>query len=283
MMMDFKIDNDNNILILDYNKILKYDSIGHFKSQTKFNYTNSKLALSPHQFLTLPNEVFYFWRGSFAMEENKSNLHALYKANKKGEIIGEYFKIERDIKGWITRFYEYKKDHYYMQSITGNDTIYSLSEEGVNAAFKVDFGKNALPSDYLPKAFQIGQKLYEINTTTNYCTGINNILESSNLLYLSFISNNRIRHALYSKETKKIRTGTILFDLIPSSIGFRTVNSETNEFISIIDAYNLDLIFENKLKTTIKYLKNDSLILEKLKNRSDLSNPIIVVYKLNKF
>ena len=284
---DFKFDNDGNLLILDFNKILKYNSSnGKFISDFKFNYLNSKnLQLNPLQFIPLNDEGFYFWRGSFGVEDsNCNNMFALYKANKKGEIVDKYFKLERPMLGSINRFSRYSANCYYMQTFQGNDTIYSISEKGVIPTYAIDFGKRAVPNNYLPKGFKgLGKIYFDMRENLGYCHDIDNILESKDFLYFTFLCKGGRGEALYSKKSGSIKVGKYLFHSLPSAVGFRCFNRDKNEFISIMDDYSVSDIIEGKTENEKYYSLFDKQIMKAIENKSDISNPCLIVYKLKGF
>jgi hypothetical protein len=282
-LRDFKIDEDNNILVLDFNKVIYFDSTGKYIKNIRFNFLTDKALLNPLQFIPLKNREFYFWRGSFGIKsEQKQNLFGLYRISGN-KITNQYFEIKRSIPGGQNRFFKNLHNGYYMQSFQGNDTIFLLSNEGVLPAFYVDFGKRKIPNGLLPYGYEgIGEKYYNLEQQ-GYCFSINNILESKTYLYFTFTCHEGWGMVLYSYYSGSTVVSEFFYNRSPTSMVFKAYNQQKDEYISVMDDYYM---LSDVMKTTTdtnQLSRYDKQLLHEIRNKSQLVNPFLVHYKLKKF
>jgi hypothetical protein len=284
---DFEIDEKGNILLYDWLKILKYDKSGKFLDYLDLKHLrNEKNNLSPHQFVPLGDGGYYLWTGDVGINNNSNLEHfGLYRVDSKGKLMAKELPMERANIGFINRFYRNIQGGYYIQTLEANDTIYSISENGIFPAYFVDFGKKAFPKDFLPKEFNdMGKVYYEVLNKTDYCNMVHDIAENNDLIYFSFRSGTNFHEVLYSKKSKKVKTGKILFKSHPTSVGRMASNPETGEFISIMSDVAIAMLDFDNVNNHAFFTKTDKKIYEYFETiKDDYKNPFLIVYKLKKF
>jgi hypothetical protein len=284
-LLDFKITEKGEILILDWLKIVRYDKeVNHIENFSLSNSRTNENGFAPNQFIPLSDNGYYFWTGSGGMKgELNLDHYAIKRFNKDGDIISKELPLSRSTLGYWNRFYKNLSGGYFVQSIEANDTIYSLNEDGLIGKYFVNFGKNSFPENYLPKRFNgMGKVYFETGKSTNYCSTIHNITESHDMLFFNFHSNNKTFEALYSKNSKKTLVGRTFTR--PTAIGFQSFNQKTNEFISIMSDMSIALLQDERKDYEDEYSKTDKKLIEYIDStQGKFSNPFLVTYKLKDF
>jgi hypothetical protein len=283
--LDSKIDKNGDILILGWLKVLKYDQNGNFLNSRDYKHLRTKKnGFSPLRFTPLKDEGCYFWTGDIGLGQMANNDHkALKRVNADGEMISKDILMDRAIVGYSNRFYKNTSDGYFMQAFQGNDTIYSISEQGAIPTYFVDFGENRIPPSYLPKKFDgMGKVYYDMHNNTDYCTSIHNIIESKDYIYFMFRSRNKMFEALYLKKNKSVKVGEAY--KTPVTNGIEGYNPKTNEYISIFSDLAVATINENRSKYKTKYSQIDRKILDYIDStKGKFNNPFLVTFKLKRF
>ena len=73
-LRDFDIDEEGNIYILDFQKILKYSEEGEFLEKYSFKFNRDDVIYcNPLRFSLCGKENFYIWAGSSGLKNNKNN------------------------------------------------------------------------------------------------------------------------------------------------------------------------------------------------------------------
>jgi hypothetical protein len=286
-LTDVKIDKNGEILILYYMQILRYDNNGKYLNTVNFSHLrNEKNGFFPFQFVPAMDGGFYFWTGTVTQGRSCNFDHyALYRVNDNATLISKEIKMERANYGYWNRFYRISSNCYYMQSIEGNDTIYSISTNGVIPTFFIDFGENSMPKDYLPKGYghDVGKKYFDIANSTNYCSEIHDIAENKNYLWFSFRSGKINYSVLYSKHSKKLRVGK-LFSLLTPGIVY-TSNPNTDEIVLVVNGEGISYVLETiKKNKNIEYSDNEKKIIDYINTLKDkYDNPFLIAYKIKEF
>ncbi len=284
-LLDFNVDKKGNIFILEWLRIIKYDPNGKYLETLDYNHLKTKEnGFYPFNIAILDNEDMYFYTGTMG-GSGISNLdhYAVTRVNNKAEIVSKNILMERVSQNYPVMFYKNSSNEYFMQTLKGNDTIYSLSTEGVIPKYFVNFGKKSFPPDYFPKQFKdMGKIYFDADNKTEYRSIIHNITESNNLLYFNFRGANKIFEALYSKKSKKTKVGRVFTH--PTAAGIQNYNPQTDEFISIMADMSIALIQDERKKYKDEYSKTDKKIIEYIDSTQEkFNNPFLVAYKLKDF
>jgi len=283
-LRDFQIDENADIYILTYLKIMHYSPDGKFIDEFNFNFINRNNAfnLNPTNFIITDDHEYYFWGGTVGIDNNLNGLHyAMYKLNRNKKIKEKYFKIKRKIMGG-RRFYK-NGDYYYLRPFTDVDTIYKIDKYGIDPAYFIDFGRNSLPENYFPNSFnkQFGVKRFKLHET-NYCYNIDNIYETSKFIYFTFFQKRELKNVLYSKESGRVISGRLkLFNCV-SPYFFIGVKNE--QFVSIIEPYMLDDKLKNmEVPFCFPEMQNGANKIKRLIEVKDTDNPLVFIVELKEF
>jgi len=261
-LRDFKVDSIGNIYILSYNKILKYNLAGKFIKDIRLDFPAiSKNRIFSTHFVIFNENNFFLWQGSTNLtNEDLDNHHALYHIIDN-KLERAYFPVSRRILGNFQRFYKCG-NYYNMQTITGEDLVYLITEKGVYPNFAVDFGKKNLPSDFYPRAIDNMGKIYhEVMSNKNYCSFINSIHETDQFILFAFVNGNIDYQALYNKSNSTVKVCKINQGSFYSSQIICT--TDDGRFIGKIEPF--DFVEQNKSASS---------------NINVEANPILIVYKL---
>jgi len=199
---DFSI-NDDNIYVLDYQKIHCYDiETGQYQYNIKFH---SDKGFNPSNLLVFDDNTYYLWNSNpDVWEPNKGKFYRL-KKYKGDDVIAELFEYKYKTSD-DNRFYWDSEGTYYMAPVDGDYNIYKISMDSIYNVFKLDFGNKALSSEEIDKLRNSGERNAYLRS--NYFKGIYNIFEISNYIYFGCIGPKSYRYeGLINKETGEIRFG----------------------------------------------------------------------------
>lgn len=272
---DFFIDQEGNILILDYMKILKYNMNGEFLSVYKeLNFRDEIPHFNSYQFTIVGNSDIYLWGGTLGIKDFGSEKYAMYLFNNECIEAG-YFPVKFSLSDKQSRFII--SDSVYLISPTlGNDTIYSINKDGVEAKYFVKFNEPARYADLLADPHKA--KLNILNSS-NVSYDIDYPLENKNWLHFMYKQNQDNYLAFYNKtEAKTYVTRAFMWsdnpevgNMVPYNFSF----SSDDSFWSLMPAADYLKI--------MKGLDKNSIIPYKLFNDSDIgeySNFIVMKYRL---
>jgi hypothetical protein len=142
--------------------------------------------------------------------------------------------------------------------------VYKITLEGVFPNFKVDFGDKNMPHDLLPHEFEhIGKFYRQIRESKNYCSFINSIYETNDVIYFAFANGGDEYQVLYDKKNNSVKIGKINLSTVFSSA--IVCATDDGQLIGKIEAYD--------------YIENKQ---NELLNISEDANPLLIVYHLKK-
>lgn len=171
-----------------------------------------------------------------------------------------------------------------------NDTIYSVSKEGIKPTYIVNFGKYKVSHEvFADLNMQIKERHNFIGTPT--------FGETSKHIFVFFNYKKKRWFGVYDKQTTKISSwsvepdGVNQYDLLEGGGwendvdgGFapRFLRTDTNGYIiANVPADELKTQFlENKERIKVKYPEKQQKLEQLVNSLSDDENPVIVVYKL---
>jgi hypothetical protein len=263
-LRDFKVDDIGNIYVLGYNKLIKYTTDGNVIFERKLDFPDmKKYKIFPTHFVEYGDSVLFLWQGSANLSDiDVDKYYGLYRIQNE-KVTNSYFLVSRLISGYFQRFYKYGNS-YNIQSITGSNTIYKITPEGVFPNFEIDFGDKNIPFDLLPHEIERNGKLYDqIRKDKNYCSFINSIHETDDYIYFAFDNGGDEYQALYDKKKATIKVGKINVSDIHSSLVICA--TEDGKLIGKIEAYD--------------YIKDKQ---NALLDFSEDANPLLLVYHLRK-
>jgi len=281
----FDLDSIGNIYILDYHKILKYNSNGIFQSSQLIKLSSKEFQCWPEQFIVDKNG-YYIWSGSNGIKDNSDNRYfAMYRISQNCKITEAFFPVRHKI---MNSFYRFKKYNniYNIDPAFGNDTIFSITKKGVIARYYLDFGKKSLMKKKIPKEFDSFSEI-KANLALNYSFDPYRFTETEEWVYFSFSHNFKYYNSFYSKVLDKT-----FISIIPpgNSTSNRSFvewidSSWGNDLITLVDPVNimakLSEISSNQLNRKIS--SNDASLYIKLNKIKLTDNPVLFVCKMKKY
>ncbi|MCF8360947.1 MAG: 6-bladed beta-propeller [Prolixibacteraceae bacterium] len=269
---DFDISRDGKIVILDFNRILKYDKDGSFeKIVTNYNFFKDNQYCNPFQFASISDNDFYIWGGSMGQKKYISNNYAMYRS--KETILSEYyFPVTHKYNDDSHRFIKHN-NFYLINPTLGNDTIYSIAKNRINTKYAIIFkNRFTLKNEINEGAFLKGY-YPEAYYSNNLSHSISNPLETSNWLSFSFNFNQKIINTFINKNNHSIYTFYYKYDNspFPMELDFNIDQS----FACILSAL--------EAKTLLDKLKRTKLSKFEISNHKSFEyndNHVIVIYKL---
>lgn len=257
--LDFNIFKDK-AYVLDGQKIIIYDV------DTGQYITTKAIKEFPCQkFIVLGEDLFYFY--------SASSPYHLIQTNENLNITN--FSIPRlnylRRSGLIEPFTKISDQQYYFR-LALNDTLFSITRNQMNPAAVIDFGKFSITNDFLENQRKIVQNDPSPDIPDKV-TFIHSFYENSDIIYVSFRANSKLKYALISK----CDNTSIVFDdnHLENDISFQShfpylfySNAQEGYFLGYISPEEVDI---QKIKNRYPEIKKTKID----KN----SNPIILKVK----
>lgn len=272
-LRDFQIIDNKLISILTYDKVMYYDLGFKYIDSYRIGINeNQPYYLNPTQFYET-GDLIYLWNGAMGFQRNKDKMPYFMYSVENRKILNGYFPFTH-LEIGKNRFSDYN-NKVLITPPFGCDTIYSIDNQKLKIAFKVDFGKYNLPIDLIKETSIEESRKVIANMTynTDYCLNISNIIETNNYLYFQFSQRGKIMQGLFSKSTGKCVTGS----LHPFT---KIMCAENDLLIAIVDPILLDYSIKNIDKSNVSQeLKSAFMIM----SFSIHDNPIAIKYSLKPF
>ena len=265
---DFFVDEEGSIFILSYKNIVVYDSNLRFLYRQKIKLRqNTGFDLNPVRFLFVDNNYYYFYSGSFGIENFNGKEYGLYCANKKGKLIEKYIPVKYNYTHGHQNFYR-SNNIINFTNTYGNDTIYQIIGDKLTPKFYIKFvNSNIREKDMMEDRGTIFEKIITNNLNGN----IKDVYETD--VYLSFkFTHGRIpKVAVYNKLSENLK----VFNISQSQpIPFLFISGiMKNKFYTVLDSYVLNDIIKKGYKS---YILEHGVDIPKAND-----NPIIAIYYLN--
>lgn len=280
-LRNFQIADSGDIYLLTYRKIMHYSPDGKYLDDFPFDFVNATKGfnLNPTNFIRINKDEYFLYGGTVGIENNDSGLqYALYRINGSKEITGKYFKLKRRLIGG-NRFYRFG-DYFYMKPIDDDaDTIYRIDENGLSAAWYVDFGKHAVPEKYLPKDFTSARhNLIE----TSYCRNIDNIFETREFLYFFYFQGRNTKNVFYSKKSGQVIHGNLQLFGCFNPLAF--IGTHKDQLVCSVEPYLIiNALKSNNFSSCLPDLPNKPEIIRKLLILKETDNPVLFLVTFKKF
>lgn len=274
---DFDFDDQGNVLILDYKRILRYNPDGKIIDKfSEFDFMKNEFYCNPYQFAFIDKSSFYVWGGTLGINDTKADHFAMYRMNNNNLVSG-FFPLKYKLSDKQHRFLRCGQE-ILIDPILGNDTIYSIIEGNVYAKYFIKF-KYGVEEKTIPNQLSsLSDFGFEIFNNNNISYDILNPLESPNWLSFTFTYRKNRVITLFDKRKNRIYTIKGFSSernkseiLMPYYFHFMHDNS----FCSMVTAREFLTIKEgiNKLEGSVNLINLNG----KLVNIND--NHIILKYK----
>ena len=233
-LLDFEIDIENKCLWLgdDARKILKYDFDGNFVEHYNTDFSIKNLCIIDAQESLMAIRLGYYKDNDFSfIIYSIKDREIIY--HKKSNIVNIISAIG------AKTFYKSEDQIIYTEPL--NDTIFTVTKEGMRPYYVIDFGNRKLPKDLFDNP-QLRNIITQINNPDNRYAGlVVNPNETANFLFFGYTYSGKGQIAIYSIETNKlINISKISFvgKIFENPKSFFHVQ-QGNKFISFLPAEQL--------------------------------------------
>ena len=205
---DFDVNGDT-IYILDQYK----SKIHKFDRQTKYISTHSLPFIATG--ISVPVDTVLFFNNVDADNHHLNDLinYSVYRTNQNLEIDGYVFRQEHGEYSnlWIpSNFYRNGSLTYYHP--TYSPDVFTINPDGeVNREYHIDFGKHALPEQYMLRAHQ--EDLQEAEDGDVYYIFTGHFFDAHNWIYFYFAKQHVVHHVFANRSGVVLIAPNIVDDL----------------------------------------------------------------------
>ena len=194
---------ENHVFTLDYQKIHCYDKNSgkhidswSFKDETGFN---------PINFVVFDKDNYYLWDTDPINRDKNEREYYHLREMRNGKITSEYFKCNFSTI-LNQRFSPSGDDSYYINPIDGEDVVYRLTKESLQADFTIDFGNMALSTERVKELKNSTERNAFLKS--NAFKNISDVLETKDYIYFQCTGPNAYGYeGLINKKTKEVKFG----------------------------------------------------------------------------
>lgn len=270
---DFSILPDGNICLLDYLKYFKYDTSGILIEIIDIMVDGK---INPTAFL-ITNEYQYLYEQFNPGYEHEFALLVSQHGSKR--ILNHYFPY-KNASVSINRFVQ-SGAAYLIPPVTGNDTIYKITDGEIKPFCFVDFGANKVLAkclikdkkyDEIVECFQINSCAYNIDHP---------VINGEFLIFDFVLEDHRLYQCSYSfkaNESKIINSKNVSVfepDFYYCSYDDKLITYKESWFI-------ISQLREKKTTCSFLNEKRRFELLEKLKKVKETDNPVLMIIKTKK-
>ncbi len=192
----------NSIYLLDYGKIHCYnsDSRDFLESWS----LNNESDFNPSHFLVYDKKHYFLWCCKpDAWDKNKKESFRLREV-RNGSVRNQYFKYYLPTSG-DNRFFNNGSINY-IAPIDGENIIYRLINDSIEAAFEIDFGKHAISAERIDELRKSKTRNAYFEDNSFKC--ISNILETQKYIFFDCVGPEaKTYECMINKETADIKFG----------------------------------------------------------------------------
>lgn len=264
---DFDISN-GFIYTLDYRKIHKYNLNDGKFIETIDLVLDKNDGLNPTNIIAFNDDHYYLWNGNPDVYKPKEKTYFQLFEYKHDKIVSNYFAYKYKIMDG-NRFNKRASGGYFMLPQDGEYCIYKIDDDNIQNDFKLDFGKDSIPSEFFNKKH--GSEYFNIYLKSKYYKMINQIHElPKNKLYFSCIGPGSYNYeGLIDRKTEEVYFGKrdikfspkIMFSDNKYIYGFYKPHQIVN---NLNQGNSKNQIFEFLKKNVGKIQDTDNFILVKL-------------------
>lgn len=197
---DFNVE-DGQIEIYDskQRKMISYDKNGSFIKEWG-------CGIDGYSYSKINSDLYAFYIGAGGYY-NDANKKVLYYSRAKSQIVNSFIETPANQIsfmhfGDLVNFSQYNGAVSFLYSF--NDTIYSVSSEGIYPRYLIDFAEYRLPKNYLTKEYKDVMEFFESCIESGSAFRLMGFFETDRMINTSFFFNGRnYLHLYYSKETGK--------------------------------------------------------------------------------
>jgi hypothetical protein len=264
---DFDVDNNSNIHILAYRKILVFSS--GFEFIKKYE-VEDKGSMSNICYLDESNYIIYY---RYAEKEKDHRLISL--SDLKSNVHIPYFGINYKTISCNNLYNDWENNILFTPPIFDND-IYIYEDNEIKIKYKIDFGKYGIKGSEKEhiKKNQLGAIESIKSVSKGKATFISDFWDTQRYIFFNFTLGMAIHTVIYDKLNKKTDVSRLapMYGNLP--ISFNCFEPAGNYFFGLVYPYDID---KDKLKSSELFTPKQ---IETLINTNVNDNGIIVKYNI---
>jgi hypothetical protein len=205
---DFEVNDEGDLYILSYQKILVYDSLRNLKKTISLSPLMNNGSISPVGMAFAFDNGYYLYVGAFGVNELTPGRYSIYKVDGNGNFKGDVFFPLRNNDAEHPRFFKLAGEQAYIFTpIIGNDTIYKFTPKDVYPVYYLDYGERKMPAE-LYTGFHLGKKRLDAQNNTDVVVSTLSVIETSKFLRFIYEAKNNLYEVVYSKTSGNFATNT---------------------------------------------------------------------------
>lgn len=285
-LLDFEIDKNEEIYVLDFMKIHRFSSNGNYLEYIPLNFLSrsDNIYSNPVEFTLGKNGNFYIWGGSVGIRgKPEFDVYAFYEVSKKGKIINKYLPISYQVPSGLQkhRFPRYN-DTVLVDPIFGSNVVYYINYNNLVPKYKIDFGEKTFNIP-IPEGFN-SHADFTLNIDQLYYHTIEGFIETKDWIYFRFLYKMYYHNVFYSKKLLRSFISKV-YPYVEGRFAPDLIYGEYNGcLISFMEPFfALELIEKcNKLNLT-SLSSYEKRIIQKLERLKISDNPVVIVCSMKRY
>lgn len=281
---DFDIDENGNVYILTYQKVLQYDNDGKYLKRFSFDFVSndSEIFCNPLEFAVKQDGNFYIWGGSFGIKDNSEGKYfAMYEITEIGKVINKYFPLKYSTtQGFEKHRFTRYSNLFLIEPNYGVDTIYSLSNQELKPRYYIDFGNKKM-NVQVPEGFGSSGE-FKMKVDRLFYHNIHSCIETNEWLYFRFDHKMKRYNVYYSKKLDKAFVSNYKTDSGLDGPVLITAVHENN-FIGYCNSNSIIKSISESKKSNMVLSASEKAIIKDLADLQETDNPVLFICSLKKY
>lgn len=262
----------NQLLLLDYRKVLFFDLDGNFIREKKIDF-------DPENISVLNDQNVFLFNNSHVSKNKFTDFH-IAKTDISFSDIKKYLNPKRKEIHSFYRFQVYNNEMYVTTPQFGDNTLYKYTKNNIMAYRNFDFGDYNIPKDKLNSQLDLRKLMDDKDIIDNI--HILYFMIGSNFTYFLYVQNKQPYCGIYFNKSQNVICGSHFeTHKYASTIMHSVKNDKLYSAVSadIFIRFN-EFINKRPNKEYKKFKDKSSSFQIAMHDISGLSNPIIVTYHL---
>ena len=194
----------NDVYVLDYKKIHQYSKITGKKENT-WSFNDFRGGFNPNNMFVFDKDVYFVWRSNPDVQNPEDDECYRMHKMQEGKIKESFFRYTYPLTD-DSRFFMLNEQSCYLRPIDGEDVVYKLTRDSLNAVFKIDFGSMAITAAEIIELRKNAQR--DAYLASNKFKSISIVLEIKDYIFFRCTGPDKCRYeGLISKQTGNVKFG----------------------------------------------------------------------------
>ena len=281
-ILDFQMDDNGNLLALEYENLLRYSPEGDYLDEFKL-LPDSTYDLNVMRFAWLGDNHFYLWQnGGLELEKRDQETYYHLFHMKGGQLLGSNLEAFSWTMG--TNRFLHNGENYMVSPTMYDNSIYEIDKNGgLQHKYEIDFGNANVDRNQLRPGFSREVRDSNFKRISKFSMGISKVYELGDYLYFQFVSNRQFRFVLYHLKEGTVHSSSMNDALIDDQLPFRIIGIDRKEQKLLAIAEPPYLLAY--LKATKKSLEESRLLnaedVRLLNGLEETDNPVLLRLSLD--